>query len=106
MFGRPPKSSLLEAHTGSEGKKGLPRILEIPNHQEEQVNESCEAIKKPGNADENLHSDANHQEELINESCGAIKKEGNADETLHSDGHELKASDIPTRLGVIFRSIY
>ncbi|XP_057806952.1 TSL-kinase interacting protein 1 isoform X2 [Salvia miltiorrhiza] len=69
IFGGLCNSSLLEAHTGFEDK-GSPRNLVIPNHQEEQTNESCEVIKI----------------------------QGNADETLRSDVNQLKASDAPTGL--------
>lgn len=51
MVEGPFKSSFLEAHTVSEGKKSSLR--------KDQVNESCEAIKIQGNANETLHSDAN-----------------------------------------------
>lgn len=78
IFGELRNSSFLEAHDGSEGKKGSPRILEIPNHQEEQLDGSCEDNRQQDHADDYLHSDVN----------------------------ELKASDEPTGLVVIFRSIY
>lgn len=77
IFGKLRNSSLLEAHNGFEGKKVSPRISEIPNHQEEQLDGSCED-----------------------------NKQDHADDTLHSDVNELKASDEPTGFVVIFRSIY
>lgn len=78
MFDIPPESSLLEVHTGTEGRRGSPRILGIPNHQQEQINESCETIEKQINVNQALHSDMN----------------------------ELKASDVPSDFVVIFVSIY
>ncbi|KAK6118425.1 hypothetical protein DH2020_047842 [Rehmannia glutinosa] len=57
MFDIPPKSSLLETRTDSEG-------VEIPSHQEEKLEESCETNKNQINVNEALHSDVNEQKTL------------------------------------------
>lgn len=76
MFGKLCKSSL-GAHTSSDGKKSSPRILEIQNHQEQQIDGSCEAGQQ----------------------------QDNPDDTSHLDVNELKVSYVPTGLVVIFRFI-
>ncbi|KAI3461982.1 hypothetical protein Pfo_018645 [Paulownia fortunei] len=65
MFDIPPKSSLLEAHTDSEDRRrGCSRVLEIPNHQEEKIDKSCETIKNQINVNEALRSDVNEPKAL------------------------------------------
>lgn len=59
MFGAHPKSSP-EVHISLESsKRGWPRVLEIPNHQHEQIHESYDTTKTQISVNEALGSDVN-----------------------------------------------
>lgn len=60
----PPKSSLLKAHTDSDGRTGCIRDSKIPKHQEQKIDESCETNEKHINVNEALCSDVNESKAL------------------------------------------
>ncbi|KAK4382329.1 TSL-kinase interacting protein 1 [Sesamum angolense] len=65
IFHIPPKASLLEAHTDSEGRRrGCSRVLEILNYQKGKLDESCETIQQLTNVNEALTSDVNELKPL------------------------------------------
>ncbi|KAK4430644.1 TSL-kinase interacting protein 1 [Sesamum alatum] len=64
IFHIPPKSSLLEAHTDSEGRRKGCSVLEISNYQKGKINESCETIQQLTNVNEALTSDVNELKTL------------------------------------------
>ncbi|KAL2246532.1 UNVERIFIED_CONTAM: TSL-kinase interacting protein 1 [Sesamum indicum] len=65
IFHIPPKASLLEAHTDSEGRRrGCSTVLEISSYQKGKLDVSCETIQQLTNVNEALTSDVNELKPL------------------------------------------